>query len=49
MDWKAVNRHIDRLMAYGLVKVVAVAGTCTVYLITEKGSRALTLAADCKK
>lgn len=49
IDWKAVDRHVERLLAYGLVKVIAVAGTCTVYSITEKGSRALALAADCKK
>lgn len=48
IDWKAVDRHVERLLAYGLVKVIAVAGTCTVYLITEKGSRALALA-GCEK
>lgn len=48
IDWKAVDRHVERMLQYGLVKVVAVAGTCTVYSITEKGTRALALA-DIKK
>jgi predicted ArsR family transcriptional regulator len=43
IDWKAVDRHVERMLAYGLVKVIAVAGTCTVYSITEKGTRALAL------
>ena len=39
--WKAVDRHMQRLPEYSLVDVVAVAGTCKIYLITEKGRRAL--------
>ncbi len=49
IDWKAADRHVERLLACGLVQVLAVAGTCTVYSITEKGSRALALADVCKK
>lgn len=41
IDWKAVDRHVCRLMDCGLVQVSAVAGTCTVYVATEKGKRAL--------
>lgn len=41
LDWKAVDRHVDRLAQCSMVQVAAVAGTCTVYKITEKGLRAL--------
>ncbi|HVX03116.1 MAG TPA: hypothetical protein VHA09_08185 [Nitrososphaera sp.] len=44
IDWKAVDRHIERMLEFGLVRVVATAGTCTLYSITEKGNRALALA-----
>lgn len=43
MDWKAVDRHVDMLARCCLVQVCAVAGTCTVYSITEKGRRALAI------
>jgi hypothetical protein len=43
IDWKAVDRHVQRLLEFSLVDVVAVAGTCKIYLITEKGRRALAL------
>lgn len=49
IDWKAVSRHMERLLEFGLVSIVTVVGTCTVYSITEKGTRALALAASCKK
>jgi predicted ArsR family transcriptional regulator len=49
IDWKAVDRHIDRMLALNLVQIAAVAGTCTVYVATEKGKRALALALDCQK
>jgi hypothetical protein len=48
VDWKAVDRHVDRLLECCLVRVVAIAGTCTVYSLTEKGMRALALL-DCEK
>jgi hypothetical protein len=47
IDWKAVDRHVGKLLEFNLVQVAAVAGTCTVYLATEKGKRALALA--CQK
>ncbi|AIF84373.1 hypothetical protein NTE_02320 [Candidatus Nitrososphaera evergladensis SR1] len=46
IDWKAVDRHVERMLEFGLVQAVATAGTCTMYAITEKGSRALALV-DC--
>lgn len=49
IDWKAVDRHIDRMLTLNLVQIAAVAGTCTVYVATEKGKRALALALDCQK
>ena len=41
VDWKAIDRHVDKLLECCLVRVVAVVGTCTVYAISEKGMRAL--------
>jgi hypothetical protein len=41
IDWKAVDRHVDKLLECCLVRVVANAGTCTVYALSEKGRRAL--------
>jgi DNA-binding MarR family transcriptional regulator len=41
IDWKAVDRHICRMMDCGLVQISATAGTCTMYVATEKGKRAL--------
>jgi predicted transcriptional regulator len=49
IDWKAVDRHVERMLEFGLVQVVATAGTCTIYAITEKGARALALVVDCKE
>lgn len=49
IDWKAVDRHVEKMLEFNLVQVAAVAGTCRVYVATEKGKRALTLASDCKK
>lgn len=46
IDWKAVDRHIDRMMEHGLVQIAATAGTCTVYVATEKGKRALDVLKD---
>jgi DNA-binding HxlR family transcriptional regulator len=41
VDWKAIDRHIERMLEFDLIQVVATVGTCTIYSITEKGSRAL--------
>jgi hypothetical protein len=41
IDWKAVDGHISKLLEYSLVAEVAMVGTCKVYTITQKGSRAL--------
>lgn len=49
IDWKAVDRHVEKMREFGLVQVAAIAGTCTVYVVTEKGKRALALASDCQK
>ena len=49
IDWKAVDRHVEKLLEFNLVQVAAVAGTCTVYVATEKGKRALALVSDCQK
>lgn len=49
IDWKAVDRHVEKMLEFSLVQVSAVAGTCTVYVTTEKGKRALALALDCQK
>ncbi len=43
IDWKAVDRHIDKMLYHGLVKQVSTAGTCTTYVVTEKGRCALSL------
>jgi len=44
IDWKAVNAHVVKLLYYGLVSEVVIAGTCRIYSITLKGRRALELA-----
>jgi hypothetical protein len=49
IDWKAIDRHVEKMLEFNLVQVAAVAGTCTVYLATEKGRRALALASGCQK
>lgn len=41
IDWKAVDGHINKLLEYNLLAVVAIVGTCKVYAITQKGKRAL--------
>ena len=41
IDWKAVDRHVCKLLDCGLVQVSAVAGTCIVYVATENGKRVL--------
>ena len=41
LDWKAVDRHVEKLLECCLVRVSAVAGRCTVYALTEKGMRVL--------
>jgi hypothetical protein len=43
IDWKAVDSHIRRLLAFGLVLEWALVGTCRVYVISEKGRHALEL------
>jgi hypothetical protein len=43
IDWKAVDRHVGRMLECSLVRISAVAGTCTVYALTEKGMRALAI------
>lgn len=49
IDWKAVDRHVEKMLEFNLVQVAAVVGTCTVYVATEKGKRALALTSDCQK
>lgn len=49
IDWKAVDRHIERLADCCLVEVAAVAGPCTVFRITEKGVRALSILESMKE
>ena len=49
MDWKAVDRHVGRMLEFNLVQIAATAGTCTVYIATEKGRRALALASETHK
>lgn len=44
IDWKAVDRHIERLLEFGLVNGYLTVGTSTIFCITDKGRRALTLA-----
>lgn len=39
IDWKAV----DRMLEHGLVQIVVVAGTCTMFMATEKGTRAISV------
>jgi hypothetical protein len=41
IDWKAVDRHISKMLEYGLVAEVAMVGTCKVFATTHKGRRAL--------
>ena len=43
IDWKAVDRHIGRMLECSRVRVSAVAGTCIVYVLTEKDMRALAI------
>jgi hypothetical protein len=43
IDWKAVDSHVKRLLAFGLVLEWALAGTCRLYVISEKGKHALEL------
>lgn len=43
IDWKAVDSHMRKLLAYALVLEWALVGTCRVYIITEKGRHALEL------
>ncbi len=43
IDWKAVDSHMKRLLAFGLVVEWALVGTCRVYVISEKGRHALEL------
>jgi hypothetical protein len=44
IDWKAVDRHVAKLLEYNLIRQIESAPNCRMYLITEKGSRALALA-----
>lgn len=43
IDWKAVDRRVGRMLECSLVRISVVAGTCTVYVLTEKGMRALAI------
>ncbi len=43
IDWKAVDSHMRRLLAFGLALEWALVGTCRVYVISEKGRHALEL------
>ena len=44
IDWKAIDCHLSKLLEYSLAAEVMVVGTCKVYVITQKGRRALELA-----
>jgi predicted ArsR family transcriptional regulator len=44
IDWKAIDRHMKKLLEYSLVEAYITVGTCTLFIITEKGKHALTLA-----
>jgi chromosome segregation and condensation protein ScpB len=44
IDWKAVDRHMAKLLQYSLVTEVVTVGTCKVYAITQKSRQALELA-----
>src|SRR5262249_51892091 len=44
IDWKAIDRHVERLLEYNLVEAYITVGTCTMFAITEKGRHALALA-----
>ena len=46
IDWKAVDRHMKKLLEYNLVGVYITVGTSTVFAITQKGKHALDLAVD---
>ena len=46
IDWKAVDRHIEKLLEYNLVQPYITVGTCTLFTITEKGKHALALAGE---
>lgn len=43
IDWKAVDRHITKLLQFSLVSELVTVGTCRVYSITQKGRHALEL------
>ncbi len=43
IDWKAVDRHMDKMLYHGLIQQVTTAGTSTTYVVTEKGRCALSL------
>lgn len=43
IDWKAVDSHVRKLLAFGLVLEWALVGTCRVYVISEKGRQAVEL------
>lgn len=43
IEGKALDGHIAKPMQFSLVEVVAIAGTCRVYSITQKGKMALDL------
>jgi DNA-binding transcriptional ArsR family regulator len=49
ITWKAVDAHISKLLAYGLVSEILIVGTSRLYAITEKGRNALALVQDCAR
>ena|SRR5438105_1284358 len=43
IDWKAIDRHVNRLLEFSLVKSYVTVGTSTVYCVTDKGRKVLSL------
>lgn len=43
IDWKAVDRHVNRLVEHNLVRSYMTVGTSTVFCITDKGKKVLAL------
>jgi hypothetical protein len=43
IDWKAIDRRVDRMLKFGLVQVVDTAGTSTTFVLSQKGANALSL------
>jgi len=43
IDWKAIDRHVDRMRKFGLVQVVDTAGTSTTFVLSQKDANVLPL------